>query len=659
MSDARRVHVVFKTHLDVGFTDTAENVVRSYFDRYIPAALRLAAQTRQDGGDRFVWTTGSWLIHEFLETADATARKQMEAAIEAGDIVWHALPFTTHSELMGAPLFRHGLSLSKRLDDRFGRHTIAGKMTDVPGHTRAIVPLLSDAGVEMLHIGVNAASAVPQVPSPCVWQHTDGSSVILVYAGGYGAEDSIPGLNHVLAFGHTSDNLGPQGAEELTKFYAELHAKYPDAIIEPTGLDGYAHALREVRDTLPVVESEIGDTWIHGVGSDPWRVKRFLALQRWRNRMEKRLGEDHRFRRFSDWLLCIPEHTWGRDTKRWENGEGPEKTYKTDEFLAKRAAGEYRREEETWEEQRRYLTMAVDALEDAPLAGSARTAIEQSDEPSAAGVATAVVGAQLITPSVHLEVSPQGQVTWFEDAEAKRLWADDTMPFARVSYEVFGSDDFDEFMDRYNPDMAATESWARPDFAKVGMEAVLKRGRREFLRTTRVLQGPNLIRIEMVAPEGMDTEFGCPPEVVVNLVAHPARKGLVVEVGWNSKQACRIAEALWLHLDLVMVGEAGFSLIKMGERISPTDIVPDGAEWIHAVEALEYVGERGSITIENLDSSLLSVGGPGLLKFGLPSPGPVEGLAFNLFNNVWGTNFAMWNDGPGSFSFSIKFAEAL
>ena len=34
------------------------------------------------------------------------------------------------------------------------------------------------------------------------------------------------------------------------------------------------------RDELPVVDHEIGDSWIYGVGSGPSKVSRFLALQR-------------------------------------------------------------------------------------------------------------------------------------------------------------------------------------------------------------------------------------------------------------------------------------------------------------------------------------------------------------------------------------------
>jgi hypothetical protein len=120
-----KIHLIFKTHLDVGFTDFARNVVTNYFENYIPGAIRLARQMRQAGeSDRFVWTTGSWLIYEYLEQASPSKRAMLEEAIAAGDIAWHGLPFTTHSELMDAGLFRFGLSLSqehRRQDDRRAR----------------------------------------------------------------------------------------------------------------------------------------------------------------------------------------------------------------------------------------------------------------------------------------------------------------------------------------------------------------------------------------------------------------------------------------------------------------------------------------------------------------------------------------------------------
>lgn len=210
--DIRRIHLIFKTHLDLGFTDFARNVATAYFEQYIPHALRVARTLRQAGGaERFVWTTGSYLIYEYLERASPAQRAEMEQAILEGDMVWHGLPLTTHSELMDVDLFRVGLSYAQELDARFGKQTTAAKMTDVPGHTRSIVPLLAGAGIQFLHIGVNPASTPPAVPPVFVWRAPGGSEVMVMYQkGSYGDLQIVPGLDEAIAFAHTNDNEGPQ-----------------------------------------------------------------------------------------------------------------------------------------------------------------------------------------------------------------------------------------------------------------------------------------------------------------------------------------------------------------------------------------------------------------------------------------------------------------
>src|SRR4051812_15239316 len=101
----KEVDLIFKTHLDIGFTDYARNVVQRYMTGYIPQALKIARQMREENRpERFVWTTGSWLIYEYLEKAAPRERAILEEGILAGDIRWHGLPFTTHSELLDSSL---------------------------------------------------------------------------------------------------------------------------------------------------------------------------------------------------------------------------------------------------------------------------------------------------------------------------------------------------------------------------------------------------------------------------------------------------------------------------------------------------------------------------------------------------------------------------
>ena len=98
----KRVLAMFKCHFDAGFIDTQNNVVHKYMDVYFPQAIALTAAQRASGADPYVWTTGSWLVYEYLEQASGAARKQMEEALGQGDIAWHALPFTWQSELLDA-----------------------------------------------------------------------------------------------------------------------------------------------------------------------------------------------------------------------------------------------------------------------------------------------------------------------------------------------------------------------------------------------------------------------------------------------------------------------------------------------------------------------------------------------------------------------------
>src|ERR1700735_1115223 len=140
----------------------------------------MANTWRQAGGERYVWTTGSWLLYEYLEQASTEDRKRMEQAILEGDIAWHALPFTWQTELLNRSLITGTIGFSKSLDRRFGRTTTGAKMTDVPGHSRGLIAPLAESGLKLLDIGVNAASTPPDVPPIFVWKDPEGNSLVML-----------------------------------------------------------------------------------------------------------------------------------------------------------------------------------------------------------------------------------------------------------------------------------------------------------------------------------------------------------------------------------------------------------------------------------------------------------------------------------------------
>ena len=124
-----------------------------------------------------------------------------------------------------------------------------------------------------------------------------------------------------------------------------------------------------------MVSGEIGDTWIHGTGTDPGKVSQYRELLRLRRSWlaEGRLTIDSPvYRDFSRALLQVPEHTWGMDEK---THLADYVTYPAADFQAARSRANFRAFEASWDEQRGYVRRAVEALGEEGLGQEARAAL--------------------------------------------------------------------------------------------------------------------------------------------------------------------------------------------------------------------------------------------------------------------------------------------
>src|SRR5215472_13312247 len=360
--EVKRVLVMFKCHLDVGFIDTQANVVRTYFEQHFPRAIQTAAALRGQGGDRYVWTTGSWLVYQFLEKRTGPERQRMEQAIRDGDIAWHALPFTWQTELMDRSLIGGGLALSQSLDRRFQRATTGAKMTDVPGHTRGLIAPLAEHGVKFLNVGVNSASTPPDVPSLFLWKDADGNSLVVMYhLHQYGGVVKVPGSDLAVDVEMRDDNAGPHTLDEIHGIYSGLRKQFPNAEIKAASLTDIANAVEPYRGRLPVVTQEIADTWIYGVPSDPLKVARYREVARLRNawitngKLQAGSAGDLAF--LSSFLLEV-EHTWGTDTKTWLDFDH----YTPRDLRTMLDQPKYQVVQSSWAEKRQDLVDAIPAL---------------------------------------------------------------------------------------------------------------------------------------------------------------------------------------------------------------------------------------------------------------------------------------------------------
>jgi uncharacterized protein DUF5054 len=631
-----KVHLVCKTHLDVGFTDFGDAVLHRYLSDYIPRAIRLARDTPEG---RFVWTTGSWLIWEFLERGSAQDRSLMEQAIESGWVAWHALPFTTHSELLDLPLLADGLRMSAQLDERFGRHTIAAKMTDVPGHTRGIVGPLVDAGVEFLHLGVNPASSLPRVPPVFRWRDPNGRELTVMYQQQYGDFTVFPGSPVALAVSHTGDNQGPQDAEGVLAECARLGETAPGAEILGSTLDAFAAEIRPWTADLPVVTAEIGDSWIHGVASDPQLLARYRALRRL-NAEWQRHDPD-----FTHNLLLVVEHTWGLDHKTTL----PDLTagYDRAGFAELREQPAYQRMEASWQEKRELIDRAVESL-DADRAALAKAAL---DELTPVRVQRGATTDSLVLEAngVRMRLDPgAGDVIELSGGEFD--WASESNRLASLTYEIFSADDYRGFYGSYNRDHETNADWSIPDFTKPGLP---ERDHAAWQPVVEHIEatGPLSRRVWLRFPSEAVEEFGCPALSTVEYRLEST--DLHIDVQWFDKAATRWPEAMWLSFVPRLPDDDGsWWISKLGQRVRTDDVVERGGRHLHAAD--DEFGYAERLRVRTVDAALVCPGRRRLLQFTDEQPENADGMHVNLYNNTWGTNFPGWSGDDARFRFSVR-----
>ena len=109
-------------------------------------------------------------LHE--EGAPSGAREGgAEQALVSKRVIADLMMCADGAIIMGAALLKAGIDLTHSLDDRFSlpkKTTLSQR--DVPGMTRAVVPLLARRGVKALSVGENQQCAPVNVPPIFLWK---------------------------------------------------------------------------------------------------------------------------------------------------------------------------------------------------------------------------------------------------------------------------------------------------------------------------------------------------------------------------------------------------------------------------------------------------------------------------------------------------------
>lgn len=272
------VVIVYKTHFDIGYSETVQQVVHDYRTSMVDRVLEAIDKNRNQPKDKqFVWTISGWPMKQILwEGQEPGRREKIEQAIRDGNLAIHAFPFTMHSETSDPEDLVRGLSVSSTLARKYGQPlSTSAKMSDVPGHSWIIPTLFTHAGIKFYHMGGPVVNMELGLPPFFWWEGPDGSRLLTLYNNGYGS-DKLPPANWPyktwLFINMTGDNQGPPDPETVAKDLEFYKTRGINAAVGK--MDDFAEMiLKEDLSKLPVVRSDISDVWIHGTMSMPEATK--------------------------------------------------------------------------------------------------------------------------------------------------------------------------------------------------------------------------------------------------------------------------------------------------------------------------------------------------------------------------------------------------
>jgi hypothetical protein len=253
--------------------------------------------------------------------------------------------------------------------------------------------------------------------------------------------------------------------------WAATQAQFPAANLTVSSLDAFADAIQPLSDAgaLPVITSEIGDSWNYGAPADPYKLAVLRESLRQRNAAVAAgtlPADDPSLAVYERRLLMAgPEHNFGlsigtylpdarTETGNWSNAR----------FHAVRDTPAYQFIESGWAEKRAFmapapvpglqpsaawvafqqqLAAAVEALTPAVPGVSAAAGFQPVPQPEGQVFACGRLAGQVS--------AADGSLSSLVDVTTRWEWVDAGGGLARWVYQTFSLDAFNAFNEEYNP----------------------------------------------------------------------------------------------------------------------------------------------------------------------------------------------------------------
>lgn len=215
-------------------------------------------------------------------------------------------------------------------------------------------------------------------------------------------------------------------------------------------------------------------------------------------------------------------------------------------------------------------------------------------------------------------------------------------------HERFGTNEVNKWFNAYS---RVKDGWGLNDLGKPGM-----------LNTPYLAFTPNSWKIDVARTNAVDivtltaVETGGFAQRYTLTFTFP-RKAAYVDIAWTvtDKTADKQPEGGWLCFPF-NVQQPTFTIGRPGGPINPaTDIIPGCNRYLMAVTSGVAITQpdKSGMALASSDAPLISPGQPGLWKWDMDYIPKTPAVFVNLYNNMWNTNFRLWQDGSWSESVRI------
>ncbi len=223
----KTIYLLHHSHVDIGYTQVQSQVQRIQWHNLEKALQYAEENSNRPAGEQFKWNVEvMWPLVTWMRQAAPAEKERMVKAIREGRIELDALFANELTGLCRPEELMHLVAPARHLADSIGVPLRTAMISDIPGYTWGLVPVLAQNGVKYFSIGTNTFDHIGHIlpemgDKPFYWQSPSGKEKVLCWIHGKGYS-----MFHGALENHTAENALRE--KQIFDYLKELHKKgYP------------------------------------------------------------------------------------------------------------------------------------------------------------------------------------------------------------------------------------------------------------------------------------------------------------------------------------------------------------------------------------------------------------------------------------------------